>query len=664
MTANNVTVSGNCTFTWNDNLPLLASGLNLYYGVHIEKFSVGSHTQVSGNLFSAVLTSGLKRVIGAWYEGADVAGGTAISMTQNTWHMYGGPAIGLLINGDFPSTSQIDIYNNDFDIQDQLNAGSPYCIYSEGNRYDFDIIGNRFYNSLPKNGWAMGMILRGSEGTENQVSDNHFEPGIYLQSYLCGVQTQDYKNTKFCSNTFVNANRSFCFGGQNLGTDFTDNIAYGAQLIMLYDQSWIEDQDQKGNQWTAEYQGIIFPLVVAIQAECMNPDFASFSHFNVHTAQSTALTGPGFNPFHPRDIFPDVDDEFWSQQTGTPASGCIDEIVGPGPNDSKLKRGVSDGSFAAQFSTNPSMIWQAQRSLFFALKCTPALQNEYSAYSTFMTAKTGSNIDKFYQVFTGIDAAKNGSATLVTDAQNNRMAIDNLLLLIEADDLAWQNATTQTGKDNAENAKKGHISSLMQLLSNAAGYQSSYQQGLQTALANVEQLNNSVTPVGDWESYEKTTNAISIDYLQNGGVTEGQKQQLETIAAVCPKYGGMAVYRARGILPDCAQSYDRDNSAGCYPAPTPLGQVEPRSAENAPVKNVLLAAIQPNPTNGSAILSVPDGRQGDCQIVNSLGQVVATQKITSPQTNLNLSSVPVGTYYINIVYSDGLRESVKLIVTR
>jgi hypothetical protein len=462
----------------------------------------------------------------------------------------------------------------------------------------------------------------------------------------------------------VNANRSFCFGGQNLGTDFTDNIAYGAQLLSIFDQSWIEDQNQKGNQWTAEYQGVVFPYVTTPQAECMNVNDAEYSEFIVHTAQSTALTGAGFNPFHPRDLFPDNTIEWWFQHSGTPASGCIYEIVGPGPNDSKLKRGVSDGSFATQFSTNPSMIWQAQRSLFFALKRTPALQNEYTAYSTFMSAKTGSNIDKFYQVFTGIDAAKNGSATLVTDAQNNRTAIDNLLLLIEADDLAWQNATTQTGKDIAENSKKGHLSSLMQLFSNATGYLTSYNQGLQTALTDVEQLNNSVTPVGDWESYEKTTNAISIDYLQNGGVTESQKQQLETIAAVCPKYGGMAVYRARGILPDCSQSFDRDNSASCYPAPTPLGQVEPRSDENVSLKNLTLATIQPNPAIGATTLTVPDGRQGDIQIVNTLGQVVATQKITSSQTNLNLGPVPVGTYYVIIVYSDGQRESIKLIVTR
>jgi hypothetical protein len=77
-----------------------------------------------------------------------------------------------------------------------------------------------------------------------------------------------------------------------------------------------------------------------------------------------------------------------------------------------------------------------------------------------------------------------------------------------------------------------------------------------------------------------------------------------------------------------------------------------------------LVRIQPNPAIAAAALNVPDGRQGDIQIVNTLGQVVSMQKITSPQTNLNLSTVPIGTYFVNIVYSDGQRESIKLIITR
>jgi hypothetical protein len=252
----------------------------------------------------------------------------------------------------------------------------------------------------------------------------------------------------------------------------------------------------------------------------------------------------------------------------------------------------------------------------------------------------------------------------VADAKNNRTAIDNLLVQIEADDLAWQSATTAAQKENAQNTKKQHLGQLMQLFQNAANLQTSYKQGRQTALVNVQQINNSATPVGDWETYEKTSNDIFISYLQNGGITAGQKQQLETIAAVCPKYGGMAVYRARGILPECAQSFGRDNYQGCYPAPTALEPVQPRSDENQVLQNIARAQVQPNPASGTATISVPEGKQGSMRLVNAFGQIVKEQKITSSQTSLGLSLLPAGIYYVNILFTDGQREGLRLVVSR
>ncbi|MCW5921851.1 MAG: T9SS type A sorting domain-containing protein [Saprospiraceae bacterium] len=660
--ANNVTISGNCYFRWDDNLPLLISGLNLYYGVHVEGYAVASNTQISGNLFSADLTSGQKRVIGVWHQGSDIGGGAAIGMAQNTLHFYGGPAIGILLGGDFPSESQIDIYNNDFDIQDQLNAGSPTCIWSSGNKYDFGIIGNRFYNGLPKFGWATGMILEGSEGTENQVSDNHFEPGLYLQSYLCGIQVSNFKNTKFCANTSLNANRMFCFGGQNNGTDLTGNIAYGSQLLTLFDQSWIEDQIQKGNQWTAEYQGFIFPFVITPQAECMNPDFAEISEFRVHTPQSTALTGPGFNPFHPRDLFPDNNIEWWFQESGTPAGACIDEIVGPGNGDTKLKRAVADGTLAAQFS-NPSMNWQAEHALYFALKLNPSLESLYPAYSTFKSAKEGGNIDKLYQVAVALNAARNGDATLRNDATNNRISIDDMLVQIEAADQAWQNAATPAEQEAAKAAKQQKMAELMVLLQNVANFQATYKQNLQSALAGVQQTNNSISNANEWEGYEKTVNSIFIGYLQNGALAEGEQGNLETIAELCPKIGGMAVYRARSILPECARLVD-DNRADCYPAPEPLTPVEPRSTEYSSLKNVERAQVVPNPAFEMATVIVPNGKQGSVRLLSALGSLVSEQQIVSPQTSVGVAMLPQGIYYLEILYSDGQRECLKFVVSK
>lgn len=666
--ANNVSISGSY-FRWDDNLPLLVSDLNLYYGVHVEEFAFASNTQISKNFFSADLTSGQKRVIGVWHQGSDIGGGTAIGMNQNTFHFYGGPAIGILLDGDFPSESQIDIYDNDFDIQDQLNAGNPTCIWSSGNKYDFDIIGNRFYNSLPKNGWATGMILQGSEGTGNEVSDNHFEQGLYLDSYLCGFQVQSFKNTKFCANTSLNARRMFCFYGQNEGTDFTGNIAYGSQLIFMGDQSWVEDQSQKGNQWTAEYQGFVFPVIATPQAECTSPDYAEFSEFRVHTPQSIFHAGPvGFNPFHPRDISPDDTDQWWSQENGTPVGTCIYEIVGPGDVDTKLRRAVADGSLAAQFS-DPSMIWQAQRTLYFTLKQDTSLETLYPAYSSFKSAKGGGNIDKLYQVANALNAARNGNSQLQSNAQNNRVSIDDMLIQIEAADQAWQKATKAADQKAAQKDKQQKIGELMALLQNAANFQTVYKQNLLNELAGVQQTNNSITNTNEWEGHEKNVNSIFISYLQNGILTKIQQADLETFAGLCPKSEGMVVYKARSMLPECIRLVDRDNQKDCYPAPELLMPAEPRSAESRSTEQPSLqtverASVFPTLALETVTVSVPNGKQGSIRLLNTFGSLVSEQQIVSPQTSFGLAMLPPGIYYLNILYSDGQRESLKFIVSK
>jgi len=224
--------------------------------------------------------------------------------------------------------------------------------------------------------------------------------------------------------------------------------------------------------------------------------------------------------------------------------------------------------------------------------------------------------------------------------------------------------STSAQKASDENSKKHHLGGLMELLQNAASLQTSYKQGLQTALVNVQQTNNSAMPVGDWETYEKTSNDILISYLLNEGITAGQKQQLEGIAAVCPKYGGTAVYRARGILPECAQLFDRDNYASCYPAPTPLEPVQPRSTENKVLQSIEGVQVQPNPANDMATLSIPEGKQGSMRLVDAFGRVVIEQKITSPQTDISLSLLPAGIYYVNISFTDGQRNCLKLVVSR
>lgn len=662
----NIRISNDCVFRWDSSLPAVLDNTN-YDGIYIGGFLIGSRTTITNTLFSANFTSANHWITGLNISGgANIGAGTQINVNGCEWRMYAGAAFGLIIDGDFPSESQIDIFNNDFEIQNTLGIYGVSCILCDnGNKHNLDIIGNRFYNDFPKSGWANGITLRGSEGTGNQVSDNHFEPGLLYESYFYGVNATNFKNTKYCANIMRNVYLGFSFSGQNEGTDFTNNLVYGSGMINIYGESWIEDQIHKGNQWTLpDLPGLI--LYVPLQAACFNHDFALFSEFYVHTPQSTTVQGPGFNPYHPKDLEPDGDIEWWIEDEGTPTGFCTNEIIEPGGGDSKLKRAVAQGTLATQLN-NPSMMWQAERTLFFTLKRSPGLEGEHPAYSAFLTNKIGSNIDKFYQVATALDAARSGHATLVSDAQNNLAAIDNLLAQVETADQAWLNAATPAEKESAKAMKEQKLGELSGLLENASTFQTTYEQNLQTALTAIEQTNNNITPASDWETYEKTTNEIFISNLQNGGITAEQKQQIEAIAEICPKYGGTAVYKARGILPDCAKVFDWDDYAGCYPTPTTVAElatVEPRSKQSLNPLSISGVEVFPNPANESITLNVPLGKQGQIRLVDAWGRMIAAHPIVSSQTILPMNLLQRGIYHLDLIFSDGQFERRKVIITR
>ena len=61
--------------------------------------------------------------------------------------------------------------------------------------------------------------------------------------------------------------------------------------------------------------------------------------------------------------------------------------------------------------------------------------------------------------------------------------------------------------------------------------------------------------------------------------------------------------------------------------------------------------VYPNPTNGILVIETcqPDSEQMECRVYNTMGQEVMHQTTTTGQTNLNLSAMPDGTYFIKVV---------------
>lgn len=574
-----VNITDHCTFTFDETLSDPGSPYLKRYGLHIGSTGFGSNILVSNSTFFANLTNPNKTV-GGIYIGGDIGGLTEVAILENGFNFTAEFSWGILIDGEFPSQSKIDIEVNVFDIE--TSGAASYGIYCQGgNKYDMDIIGNDFYNDRTSGHWPTGIFVTGSEeGIGNQIDDNNFLPGEYIKSYLVGVSVQDFDKTTFCGNTFVDALTAFNFSGLNDETTVSANTAYGSQIVHITDGAWIEEQSHYGNIWTLFSSGD--PHVV-IQAECESNNDAQYSEFYVHTPQSTSTdpADPGFSPYHPYTLVPDDPIvEWWIEDpNGTPVSTCLNEIVSNDGEDTKLKRDIAQGDLGTVVN-DPSVVWQAERSLFFTLKRDPVLASSNSSYSAFLSAKINSNIDKFYQVATAVDAARTASTYASTNIESNRLAIEYIVQQLEIADENLTNAVGSTAIDAAEADKTQILDSLLSLEDARIALNNNYKQSLVSALTTAEQINNSITPATDLESYEKTVNTIFIDFLQTGIITQSQTEQLEEIATLCPREGGMAVYKARALLPECVKTRITDNYTGCYPVPTPPEVVEERADKN------------------------------------------------------------------------------------
>ena len=342
---------------------------------------------------------------------------------------------------------------------------------------------------------------------------------------------------------------------------------------------------------------------------------------------------------------------------------CLNEIISNDGEDTKLKRDIAEGDLAAVVD-DPSIVWQAEKSLYFTLKRDSALAASNSSYTSFLSAKANSNIDKFYQVASAVDAARTASTSASTNIESNRLAIENIVQQLEIADEALTEAVGSTAIDAAEATKIQLLDSLMSLEDARIALNNSYKQNLVSALTAAEQINNDITSATDLESYEKTVNTIFIDFLQTGIITQSQSEQLEEIAVLCPREGGMAVYKARGLLPECVKTRITDNYSECYPAPTPPDVVEERSDKNLQGTITISSDIFPNPAGNSVTITVPDGSIGNVLFFNSFGVVKIEESIKGASNGIDLSRLQPGVYTVSILLSDGQHCNKKLVVLK
>lgn len=152
------------------------------------------------------------------------------------------------------------------------------------------------------------------------------------------------------------------------------------------------------------------------------------------------------------------------------------------------------------------------------------------------------------------------------------------------------------------------------------------------------------------EQYEKTVNTIFLNNITEGKLNLDSLQfaDLLLIAGTCPKIGGAAVFKARGIVSMYSDTTFADDEELCAQQ-----GIQYRKGQTSLVKSESsLIRIYPNPAKNLLTVQVKLEEMELCiiKISNTLGQVIWQGMLSNPETILNheISSLAPGTYFVEV----------------
>lgn len=690
-----LTVSGT-DFTYDDEIAPNSLGFgNLYYGIYIDQFAQGCEVDISNNDFIADFADTEKdeslRCIGL--QGGAVGAGTSITIENNDFDLEftlvsifalrGCSAV--FANGEFPVQSSMTILWNNIHferIPPQTNGSAVALVFINGDKNNLYVYGNDFTSGTAglfeaPNG-ERGIYLAGSPtGTNNEISANDFPASfnsVFSNNFFSGLFIQDFQNVKYCNNEVRESSYPFYFRGINYGTDYTVNTVVGGGHSFRVENGAIGDQgflfgEHNGNKWLDKYIGNIH-VIPSQHAYCFPPNLSVLSNILTHTPQS--VNDPSFpngysffSAYHPAKIDPSTG-WFVEDQNGHPSmESCLTMLQEPNPNETdKL---IADGGIGGYF-TDPVSVWLSERYLYLKLKNHSELVGEFGGFQTFLTNEANSTVGKFYDVSKAVQDAFNAGTEIQVLSQQYAHDSDSLLTTLYMQDSILHASTDLVEIQNALASKENALSGLQMLDSLVFALQSDYESEVVAALQGAIQLNSQISTAQSFESDEKTVNDIFLNAVvfQDGILTEAQVSQLQAIGMKCPRADGPAVYRARGMLPQCADFSWDDDYDTCYPEPGVIFEEYYEPGGQAMIANPNgNATIFPNPSARSFTVRVGLENPGAITISNSVGQVLQTVPFDGSSSTLEISlDLSPGIYHCTLRYEDGTLHSERLIIVK
>ena len=133
---------------------------------------------------------------------------------------------------------------------------------------------------------------------------------------------------------------------------------------------------------------------------------------------------------------------------------------------------------------------------------------------------------------------------------------------------------------------------------------------------------------------------------------------LQSIAALCPYYDGIAVYDARSILMDNGFAYvENDCETTPFIAPTPKGQKRLKALSETPV-----IAIYPNPFKEEVRIDyvISEGTNGQIELVDIMGRTVLQKQIGNTHL-INTKELKHGLYFYTFSVNNMIVQQGKIL---
>lgn len=632
------------------------------YGVFAESFEFNSDVQIVNNNFSANKIGG-RAYLAIYLKAGIVSPETNINLFGNNFTEFTNPRGGCInIEGEFLNTKSIRIENNKFLDIDMatflvsINGGDKSNLSIFNNEIDGN---NGFEENGSLNTPQIGFVLEGSRGINNEVSLNRFIPDFNVSHTSAnanlGIRSTMFWNTKYCDNLIADAARGIQFRESNFGTDLIRTRFFGGSTVFSIDgiigAQGEMGEDHNGNTWQNKFLGIHSKL------ECVSNN-CNLSPIYVHTEQEIREFLPVFYPGNPPNLSPAVLPEtgwFVVDFTGFPKGSCSNQLTGDTPE--LLFTRIADG----ELNEKPGIIWEANNFLYEKLHDDPLFMSEYSSFQTFYDEKANSTTGQLYDIFQNINSALD-KPSYILDSENYLSQIEIIESEIEnIDEQVRINGLTEQNKID----KSALLFNLFEKNILNDNVIRTYKADVVNDFDDLLMQNEQISTTEIFEQNEQNVNKIFLSSLVEGRseLTEGEINILVDIALQCPQYGGVSVYKARGLLPVCVRLDYEDEFEECFLREDDI--IDERSNESGTHWDRLSEALEmyPNPTSNLLNIKNAKSLSGQIKITDLFGHELLLYKISKRDSIINLDlDLPSGVYIVSINYEDGTVSSDNLII--